>query len=483
MLDRSKSCNEAVAKGGEDVVRESKEGKTILLVGKVGHGKTFILNKICGAMFKSEMCTMSCTRVLQRGRTIRHGVFVVDTPGFYSAEEIESHTAYQREAIEQNVLSGIYVVIKFGRADDMAETMNKILNFVGDEGIRIIITHVDSGNEIGNVTESIDRLAHLMDVEVKNIIAVGKDTESRVIESFIMATLHGPQRLEVTDVQLASVADLSVGARKFKRDISDVKAKVEAAERACKILLKASAIPERTHAIAITRLATVNMEHQSKEIVTKKAKGLTLEQQNALEREWLFSVSRPLSSFMQATASHRRAQWQRESPLKISFVKDGESHNLKFTLDGIEIHDVEEVPEKLLQMTAKIPKQPTSVQPKKRRRKNKTAFTRNKTGRRSKTLQPSLSPDGDCELTGHVEAITDQPSTSQKKSLGVHNPSETPSNHTETAECREDSLEDFFPLLHEGESRSWRDTLFWVASIACCCLPILIARRADDDKA
>jgi len=154
MMEQSSACTDAfVNSGGEN---------TIILVGKVGHGKTFILNKICGTVYQSEMCARSCTRVLQCDCTILHGITVIDTPGFYSSEKIKSHTANQREAIEQNELSGIYVVIKFGRSDEMAETLNKIMNFVGDEGIRIIMTHVDSDDMDGSVQETINRLSDLM---------------------------------------------------------------------------------------------------------------------------------------------------------------------------------------------------------------------------------------------------------------------------------------------------------------------------------
>jgi len=115
------------------------------------------------------------------------------------------------------------------------------------------------------------------------------------------------------------VSDLSVGARKFKRTISEVNAKVEAARRAVRELLQSNASPERTLALDLARQETNNMVDLTKVQISKGAEELTLEQRNALERDWLVSVWCTLSDFMQMAAGHYQGSRPIEASLKVCF--------------------------------------------------------------------------------------------------------------------------------------------------------------------
>eukprot|EP00957_Ditylum_brightwellii_P131800 10051174-Ditylum_brightwellii.AAC.1 len=122
----------------------ASSSRNIALVGKLGHGKTHLLNKLCGKHFPSHMGAKSCTRTLQFGCTKQHKMCVIDTPGFCASDDVAAHIAAQKAALEGVPLSGIYVVVKYARADEIASMVNKVMDFVGDDDLRIIITHADT---------------------------------------------------------------------------------------------------------------------------------------------------------------------------------------------------------------------------------------------------------------------------------------------------------------------------------------------------
>ena len=276
---------------------------TVLLVGKLGTGKTYILNKICGTAFASKMCAESCTRTIQQGFTCHYGIRVIDTPGFYSSHDTASHTEAQRIAMEQHALSGVYVVVKFGRSDEMAETLNKIMDFVGDE-VRIIISHCDflalESSEVDLKSITL-RLSALVDVDLQHIIAVGKHTPAMEIEQFIAETLHDPLTHELTELQLASVHDQCVGARKFKKAIQAIKEKIQAASAACHELSLSKYVAERDRAIFETWQLTKSMVDAEKCCILRDARELTVEQHYLLDQEIQCSVSVPFKAFQVET--------------------------------------------------------------------------------------------------------------------------------------------------------------------------------------
>ena len=297
---------------------------TVLLAGKIGSGKTYILNKLCSTAFASKMLAESCTRTIQEGSTRHYSIRVIDTPGFYSSDDSAAHTEAQRMAMEQNALAGIYVVVRFGRSDEMAETLNKIMDFVGDE-VRIIISHCDflCDEKSGVDVESIMlRLSALVDVNLDYIIPVGKHTPGVEIENFIAATLHAPLTHELTEVQLASVHDQRVGARKFNKAIQEIKEKIQAASTVCHELSLSKFADERDSAIVATRHSTKCMVDEGKSRILREAQELTVEQQYLLNQEIRCSVSVPFEAFQGATIvqNGRNAPHSRLPELHAKFV-------------------------------------------------------------------------------------------------------------------------------------------------------------------
>lgn len=209
----------------------------VALVGKIGHGKTFILNKVAGTRHLSHMGAGSVTRTLQFGECKESGIMVVDTPGFYASDDIASHIAAQKIALEGTFLSGIFIVAKFARADEIAETASKIMKFIGADDVRIILTHADCHEMDHGYDEqgTKARLTHLLGVE--NILIVGKHTPGHLVDRFIAGSLHEPREYRISEEQISVVSSLCVASRKMNRKIDQVYDKIEAASTACRELV------------------------------------------------------------------------------------------------------------------------------------------------------------------------------------------------------------------------------------------------------
>lgn len=243
------------------------------------------------------MSSQSCTRTLQCSKCRHYGITVVDTPGFYATEDVAHHTLCQIQALTQTgALSGIYVVVKYARCSDMAETVNKIMDFVGDDGeeyIRVIVTNIDTVEKQDfNGDETKADLAHLLDIPPHHIAFTGNahhddhtaesKSSNSSIEEFIHTTLHPrPRTFRVSNDQLGCISNLCVGARKFNQVIEDVNSKLKAAGVACQTLVVSSASREdegnfdlpscrslcrhKVFAIHATRKATKFIVHETRD--------------------------------------------------------------------------------------------------------------------------------------------------------------------------------------------------------------------------
>jgi hypothetical protein len=288
----------------------------IALVGKVGHGKTLLLNKLTGRRFPSNMGARSCTRTLQFGYTPQNDILVVDTPGFYASEDVAAHIAAQKLALEEQKLSGIFVVLKYARADELAETMNNIMNFIGDGELRIIVTHDDVAREQPGYdpTGTKARLSEMLDIPAQNMIVVGKDTESETLEAFIQSTLHPPKEFKISEEQVASISSLCVGARKFNKAIDEAYAKIAAASRACEESTKNGKSYQADVVIGTVQKHTADMVGDAKQKIFQDVDELELtnEQCNLIYGKAGLALSLRLKLFMDAT--NRFLSWDLTNP-------------------------------------------------------------------------------------------------------------------------------------------------------------------------
>ena len=251
------------------------------------------------------MGSRSCTTTIQTGYTQCHRIQVIDTPGFYSSEDIETHITAQKCALEGTALSGIYAVVKFGRADEMAETLGKIMDFVGDDDIRIVITHGDIARQQAQYSEDMtkERLSELLDIPISHIAIVGRNTSSESLESFIVETLHEPRFFEVCKDQLAYMAALTVGARKCNKFINDTMDKLEAARKECLDLIATidNKCYEADVIVALIQHAAKMAVSDAKIQIFRAAQDMTPEQQKLAYSKTELALPPQLEKFVAVT--------------------------------------------------------------------------------------------------------------------------------------------------------------------------------------
>mmetsp|Transcript_9809 Transcript_9809/g.13149 ORF Transcript_9809/g.13149 Transcript_9809/m.13149 type:complete len:463 (-) Transcript_9809:325-1713(-) len=277
--------------------------RKIALLGKIGHGKTNILNKLCGAHFPSNIAAKSCTRSIQSGFSIKNGILIIDTPGFHSSEDIASHVAAQKYALEGTELSGLYIVVKFGRVDEIAENVGKIMDFIGDDDVRLIITYADiaSTQEGYSEEDSTGGISDLLDIPRQNIFITGKEHTQAALESFIVKTLHEPRTYEVSKEQEVYVSSLSIAKRKFQKTIKDALFKIKAASDTCLEIKNGEKSYCTDIAVSITRVACKNMVDDVNYIIFDKTDELDTEEQEFLLSKVQLELLVNLKEFLKAS--------------------------------------------------------------------------------------------------------------------------------------------------------------------------------------
>lgn len=292
----------------------------VALVGKVGHGKTCLLNKVTGSRLPSHAGAHSCTRTLQFGYTRLEKITVVDTPGFYASDDVAAHIAAQKLALEGTPLSAIYAIVKYARADDIAEILDKILSFVGEDNsdyVRVIITHCDLSREQEgyNQSEMQSLLSKNLDIPSNRIAFVGTDTTPEDIESFMLSTLQEPKAFTISDEQVATISSLCVGARRFNKAINEVYGKIAAASKECQSLVEEGGKSYETD-VAITTIqsSTSSMVDLAKTQIFQDAEDqdLSPEQKNVVYGKAGFALSVRLKAFMEA--SNKFLSWDVTNP-------------------------------------------------------------------------------------------------------------------------------------------------------------------------
>ena len=218
------------------------------------------MNKVTGARFPTTMGARSCTSTLQFKETPQHGIMCVDTPGFHSSTDIAQHMAAQKIALEGTALSGIYLVVKHARADDISQMLGDIMDFLGDD-IRIIVTHEDVAQQgFGYDREELKMLlSERLGVPTHHITTVGRDTEACEIENFIYRTMHAPRIYIVGEKQLGTLASLCIGPRMVEKRTQGVYARIQAASVACLDLVQNGKSYGTDFAISVIQHDTIDM--------------------------------------------------------------------------------------------------------------------------------------------------------------------------------------------------------------------------------
>lgn len=309
---------------------------TIVFFGKVGHGKTRITNLLCGTKYASQMTAQSCTRQLQFGKSLRNGIHVIDTPGFYSAEDIKNHIDQQKRAIEHTAISGVYAVVKYGRVDEMAEILNKIMDFVGEDDVRIFITFVDNALlETGcDIEQAKERLSRLLEVRRSNIFAVGINTNADDVETFLESTLHKPKYFQVSKEQHAYMSSQTSGARKYHQDLEEISTKVDAAEHACQILLQKPSCGQINKIIEATHKKTKMMMEEAKTDILHDAEELPLEEQAILRSKLMSLTVRSEERFRKFTQDQYPFRCYMSPFVQVEFIQVNSTWCIQYVMNS-----------------------------------------------------------------------------------------------------------------------------------------------------
>lgn len=335
------------------------ERRNVVFIGKLGHGKTHLVNKLCNTTFPSVMCAESCTRENQFGTSVRHGITIIDTPGFGSSLDTNGHIRAQQDALERQLISGIYAVVKFGAPSDVAECVNHLMNFVGSDDVRIVVTHwdvvcQDDGVDIQAVKED---FSSLLSVPTQHILLVGKDSPASEMEDFVFATLHEPRQFRIENDQVAFAASQTVGARRFKNELDQLQSKLVSANKCIEWLKYRSAVPRSVNVALAAKAVCVAAEKlvgtTTTEIRKRATQELTPEEAQLVEDMIEEGLMMELGKICQAShkmqsigfGSKKRKMSQggprsgcTVGDLKFEFVNESESWRLQCSGNGNIVH-------------------------------------------------------------------------------------------------------------------------------------------------
>ena len=286
----------------------------IVLFGKLGHGKTKILNKICATNFPSRAGLSSCTRTLQVGFTRQSRIACIDTPSLETDEDLKQHIAAQKVALDGCKLSGVYLVIKIERAGVMKKFVDFIKDFLRTADIRLIVTFCDT-LEGCNISEMRIELSKKINVDVKNIFMSGKDTTADKLEDFIHKTLHTPIKLRINENQVAMLASLSpLCDENFEKAINKIYNKIMAAENSIKKLTSQGTSKCYETDVAITEIQSEvhNMVDEGKRNIFMDAIDLGEDEQNIIYGKTGVRLTLRLQKFMQTSNSY--LEWDVADP-------------------------------------------------------------------------------------------------------------------------------------------------------------------------
>jgi len=116
----------------------------VILFGSVGHGKTTILNNVCGESYDTAESGFSCTRDVQCAYSLKGDMIIIDFPGLRSTKDTIKHLKKQKNALKVIPVKMICFVIKYDkRYDHLIDNLTQMLRifYSYKDNITIIVTH------------------------------------------------------------------------------------------------------------------------------------------------------------------------------------------------------------------------------------------------------------------------------------------------------------------------------------------------------
>ncbi|CAB9501217.1 expressed unknown protein [Seminavis robusta] len=186
------------------------------------------------------------------------------------------------------------------------DEVNDIIDMVGEEAIRIIVTHADveadkAGFSVEDVKSSVSRLA---DVPRERIMVIGLDTSGAEIEEFVRSTLLSkPVEIKLDITEVVRLASGSKQSRRITKSIRDIYARIAAATVYCNEITQSGTNKNHENDIEIMDLqrATTEMVTKDRERVFKDAASLSIDEQTVCYAKAGAWLSLKLKNFVEAS--------------------------------------------------------------------------------------------------------------------------------------------------------------------------------------
>ena len=148
----------------------------IIMFGRIGHGKTTLLNKACNTNFKTAESGYSCTRDIQYAYTIKGNMAIIDFPGLGSTKDTVDHLKIQKNTLKVIPVRMICFVIKYdNRYCDLIQELSTMLSIFYNyiDNITIIVTHSENAKLVEK--EEIKAIFDQPNFSIKNFMFTTKD--------------------------------------------------------------------------------------------------------------------------------------------------------------------------------------------------------------------------------------------------------------------------------------------------------------------
>jgi hypothetical protein len=211
-----------------DEVLPASSLATVVLLGKLGSGKTSLFNKVTGSNHLVGSGAQSATLTAAGAKAINHDMYVIDTPGEDPVKDVLAHVAEQIGALESVPVNQIAIVADIARIGPLVLKIRPILNLFGNTIASIIVTK----SELLLFTdEDKKELAEHLELDVSRIFFCEINTPSSEIIAFLAQNMRSARALKLTDDQVSGMLFIASQKEQIDKELRDITNKFAAAVR------------------------------------------------------------------------------------------------------------------------------------------------------------------------------------------------------------------------------------------------------------